>query len=312
MLGALTGVAMLRRAHLSLIARHSLRHGIRGGAGLVSIALTLLIGLFLAQCAVGPLENVDKRVDFAADRAGPNIDNDTRSAAKRQANDQIVKIAVQGMKFAMDPSEEQLDYLTEDKPAMVSVMLVLLFLATPLFACLGGFNQTAGDIGTKGLRFLLFRTERSNIFWGRFFGTLGFTALVNLLLFAILTIYMVAKLNVHPKGDMVMWMLQGYFRMLLFTLPYVALCAWISSAMDSAFASLAISLLVAFFLPLFLGVGGSFEEAVKYGQYVTPWGFKYWLLEPLGAKLFGGIAAMGGFTALFLFLGHRNFTRRDL
>jgi len=54
---------MLRKAHLNLIARHSLRHGIRGGAGLVSIALTLLVGLFLAQCAVGPLESIDKRID---------------------------------------------------------------------------------------------------------------------------------------------------------------------------------------------------------------------------------------------------------
>ena len=302
---------MLRKAHLNLIAKHSLKHGIRGGAGLVSIALTLLIGLFLAQCAVGPLERVDKSVDYAADRT-PGIDNDQRDHAKQRANEQIVKIAVKGMEMAMDPSPDQLEYLTEDKPAMVSVMLVLLFLATPLFACLGGFNQTAGDIGSKGLRFLLFRTERANIFWGRFFGTLGFTALVNLLLFGILTIYMVAKLNVHPKGDMAMWMMQGYLRMMIFTLPYLALCAWISSAMDSAFGSLAISLLIAFFLPLFLGVAGSFEDAVKYAQFATPWGWKYWLLEPLGAKFFGGLAAMFGFSALFLYLGHRNFTRRDL
>ncbi len=302
---------MLRKDHLSLIAKHSLRHGLRGGAGLVSIALTLLVGLFLAQCAVGPLERVDKSVDHAADRT-PGIDQDQRDYAKQKANEQIVKIAVKGMEMAMDPSTDQLDYLTEEKPAMISVMLVLLFLATPLFACLGGFNQTAGDIGSKGLRFLLFRTERANIFWGRFLGTLGFTALVNLLLFLILAIYIAAKIKVHPTGDMMIWMAQGYLRMMIFTLPYVALCAWISSAMESAFGALAISLLVAFFLPLFLGVAGSFEDVVKYAQYVTPWGWKYFLLEPLGSKFFGGLAAMFGFSAIFLFLGHRNFTRRDL
>lgn len=302
---------MLRKEHLSLIARHSLKHGIRGGAGLVSIALTLLVGLFLAQCAVGPLERVDKSVDQAADRT-PGIDKDQRTFAKQKANEQIVKIAVKGMEMAMDPSSDQLTYLTEEKPAMISVMLVLLFLATPLFACLGGFNQTAGDIGSKGLRFLLFRTERANIFWGRFFGTLGFTALVNLLLFLILAIYIAAKIKVHPTGDMMLWMAQGYLRMMIFTLPYVALCAWISSAMESAFGALAISLLVAFFLPLFLGVAGSFEDVVKNAQYVTPWGWKYFLLEPMGGKFLAGLAAMFGFSAIFLFLGHRNFTRRDL
>lgn len=302
---------MLRKAHLNLIARHSLKHGLRGGAGLVSIALTLLIGLFLAQCAVGPLESVDRNVDRAVDRT-PGIDQDQRAMAKQKANEQIVKIAVKGMEMAMDPSPDQLGYLTEDKPAMVSVLLVLLFLATPLFACLGGFNQTAGDIGTKGLRFLLFRTERANIFWGRFFGTVAFTALVNLLLFTILGIYMAAKIKVHPAGDMLLWMGQGYLRMLLFTLPYVALCAWISAMMESAFAALAISLLLAFFLPLFLGIAGSFESVVKYAQFITPWGWKYWLLEPLGGRLFAGIGAMFGFTAIFLWLGHRTFTRRDL
>ncbi len=300
---------MLRKEHLNLIAKHSLRHGIRGGAGLVSIALTLLIGLFLAQCAVGPLERVDK-FDQQFDRAG--LDNDQRDYAKKKANEQIVKLAVQAMKWATDPSETQLEYLTEEKPAMVSVLLVLLFFATPLFACLGGFNQTAGDIGSKGLRFLLFRTERGNIFWGRFLGTLAFTALVNLLLFLILGIYMAAKIKVHPAGDMLLWMGQGYLRMMIFTLPYVALCAWISSAMESAFGALAISLLVAFFVPLFLGVAGGIEDAVKYAQFITPWGFKYWLLEPMGAKFFGGIAVMLGFSALFLWLGHRNFNRRDL
>lgn len=302
---------MLRKAHLTLIAKHSLKHGIRGGAGLVSIALTLLVGLFLAQCAVGPLESVDKRVDQAADSI-KGVDQGQRDYAKARANEQIVKLAVQGMKWATDPSESQLEYLTEDKPAIVSVLLVLLFLATPLFACLGGFNQTAGDIGSKGLRFLLFRTERANIFWGRFLGTLAFTAMVNLILFLILAIYVAAKIKVHGTGDMLMWMAQGYVRMMIFTLPYIALCAWISSLMDSAFGSLAIALLLSFFVPIFFGIAGGINENIKLAQFITPWGFKYWLLEPLGPKFLGGVAAMFGFSALFLFLGHRNFAKRDL
>ena len=303
---------MLRKAHLNLIARHSLKHGLRGGAGLVSIALTLMIGLLLSQCAVGPLESVDK-IDARAERAG--LDQDQRDYAKKQANKQLVTLAVQIMKWTTDPSDEQLEYLTEDKPAMISVLLVLLFFATPLFGCLGGFNQTAGDIGSKGLRFLLFRTERANIFWGRFLGTLAFTAAVNLLLFVILGLYMAAKIKVHPTGDMLLWMGQGYLRMMVFTLPYVALCAWISSAMESAFGALAISLLVAFFAPLLFGVIGGVMgagEQIQYLQLITPWGYKYWLLEPMGLKFFGGIAVMFGFSALFLWLGHRNFSRRDL
>jgi ABC-type transport system involved in multi-copper enzyme maturation permease subunit len=303
---------MVRKEHLSLIAKHSLRHGVRGGAGLVSIALTLLVGLFMAQCAVGPLESADKTIDFAVDRSRGKIDDNQRAAAKKEANQQLAKLAVGVMKLAIDPSDKQLEYWTEDKPAMVSVLLVLLFMAAPFFACLGGFNQTAGDIGSKGLRFLLFRTERSNIFWGRFLGTLAFTAVVNLVLFLILTVYLVAKIKIHPGGDMALWMLQGYLRMMIFVLPYVALCAWISAAQDSAFASLAIALVIAFFVPLFFGIASGMQEQVKYAQFLTPWGFKYWLLEPIGPKLFAGLGAMAGFTSLFLWLGHRTFNKRDL
>lgn len=307
---------MLRKAHLNLIARHSLKHGIRGGAGLVSIALTLLIGLFLAQCAISPLESVNKNVDNAADMAGRKsgvqIDQGQRDAAKQAANQQIVKLASKAMEWAIDPEPDQLEYLTEDKPAMVSVVIVLIFMAAPLFACLGGFNQTSGDIGSKGLRFLLFRTERPNIFWGRFLGTLGFAAFVNLLLFGIIALYMAVKIKVHPAGDMFMWAMQGYVRMMIFTAPYIAMCAWISSAMDSAFGSLAINLLIAFFAPAIIGVASSVEKSIHYAQYITPWGYKYWLLEPIGPKFFAGLAAMAAFTALFLWLGHRNFKKRDL
>jgi hypothetical protein len=301
---------MLRKAHLNLIARHSLRHGIRGGAGLVSIALTLLIGLGLAQCAIGPLESVTKQVDKAISRE--NLGADEKAAVQDKLNREVVSVAGKAINWAIEPSESQLEYLVTDKPAMVSAIIVLLFFVTPFFACLGGFNQTSGDIATKGLRFLLIRTERPNIFIGRFLGTFAFAAFVNLLLFAILTIYMVAKLNVHPKGDMVMWMLQGYLRMMIFTLPYIALCAWISCAIDSSFGSLFLGLMAAYMIPLFIGQASSIEEAIGYGQYITPWGFKYWLLEPIGAKFIGGCAVMFGFTALFLWGGMRFFSKRDL
>lgn len=301
---------MLRKAHLNLIARHSLRHGIRGGAGLVSIALTLLVGLGLAQCAVGPLESIDKRVDAEAKRH--NVDNDQRDAAKEQLNNKVIGVASEAINWVIEPSPEQLDYLTKEKPAMVSAVIVLIFLAAPFFACLGGFNQTSGDIATKGLRFLLIRTERTNIFIGRFIGTFLFSAFVNLLLFGILAIYTAAKIKVHPAGDMFLWMMQGYVRMMIYTLPYIAFCAWISSAIDSSFGSLAISLMVVYLVPLIIGQAGNVESAIAYGQYITPWGFKYWLLEPIGPKFFGGVAVMLGFTGLFLWAGNTGFRKRDL
>ncbi len=301
---------MLRQAHLNLIARHSLRHGIRGGAGLVSIALTLLVGLGLANCAISPLESLNKEIDKAAVRE--DISMSQRDVAQARLNQEVVAVASKAINWTIDASPDQLDYLVHDKPAMVSAILVLMFLATPFFACLGGFNQTSGDISSKGLRFLLLRTERQNIFIGRFIGTFLFAAFVNLLLFLILGLYMAAKIKVHAPGDMFLWTLQGYVRMMIFTLPYIAVCAWISSAIDSPFGSLFISLMLAYLIPIFVAQLGGIEPSIGYAQYITPWGFKYWLLEPIGPKFLGGVAAMLGFTGLFLFLGLNSFSKRDL
>jgi ABC-2 type transport system permease protein len=293
---------MLRKPHVQLIAGHSVRHGIRGGAGLMAVIFTMFAGLILASVIVSRLEAAQREV--AARGNTPEM----VSALKISA----VESARKAIDWAVSPSPDQLDYLTNDKPAVVSAIVVLLFLFTPLLACLGGFNQTSGDIASKGLRFLLIRTERPNIFIGRFIGTFLFTALAFLGLFALLAIYMSVKVHVHEPGEMIGWLLLSYLRLVVFALPYVALCSLISCAISSPFGSLAISLLVACMFPVVIAIAAASNDNVQYAQYATPWGFRWWLLEPVGGQLFGGIAIMLGFTAVFLFAGLKYFSARDL
>ena len=297
---------MIRNSHLKLIARHSVRHGIRGGSGLVAMFFTLVLGLTMASIVISPLDAVNK----VADRA--HASDEERAALNLETQRQVVRIGGKAIDWAVDPSADELTYLTETQPTAVSAILVLLFLVTPLLSCLGGFNQTSGDIASKGLRFLLVRTERPNIFLGRFIGTYVFSAVIYGILFAILALYMALKVNVHPPGDMVAWLAQGYVRLLIFSLPYIALCSWISANIDSAFGSLVVCLLVAYMFPLLVGMAGNINANAHYLQYLTPWGYKYWLLCPLNAKFFGGVAIMLGFTGVFVTLGLKSFTTRDL
>jgi ABC-type transport system involved in multi-copper enzyme maturation permease subunit len=303
---------MIRKPHLRLIASHSVRHGIRGGAGLVAVFLTLVVGLVLSGIVLDPLSTIDDQVDRTAARMHEQISDADRARIHDEITASVIKVGGKAINWAIEPSDNTLDYLTVERPVIISAILVLLMLVTPFLACLAGFNQTAGDISTKGLRFILIRTERPNIFIGRFLGTYVFMALVFLLLFIIVGVYTGLKVHVHPTGEMIAWLFQGYLRLMLLGLPYIALCAFVSCAIDSAFGSLCIALLIAYFVPLLVSVGSGINAGVKYLGYITPWGFKYWLLEPFGLKFLGGIAAMLGFTVLLLWAGLRHFSKRDL
>jgi hypothetical protein len=158
----------------------------------------------------------------------------------------------------------------------------------------------------------LLRTERANIFIGRLIGTYVFTLFTLAILTAVVLLYMVLKAKFYPPSDVIMWLLQGYVAMAIYSLPWVALCAWVSSAIDSPFGSLVISQLIIGFYPLLILIGKGVEEKVAYGIYALPWGYKYWLFHPNIGMWLLGLLAMVAFAALFTFLGMRHFQKRDL
>jgi hypothetical protein len=209
--------------------------------------------------------------------------------------------------------KDQARYWLQGNPALFSVIFLVLFWFFPFLACIGAFNQTAGDIGSRGLRYLLLRTERPNVFMGRFVGTVLFSAIASAVLLLLLLLYIGLKFRVYPWGDMILWTLQGYVAIFLLVLPYVAMCAWLSSHLDSAFASLSVCLLATGF-PIFFIKSADAMAAVDLSwlMRLIPWGWKYELLDAnLGARLFA-CGVMIGFTLLFLALGLRSFGKRDL
>ena len=137
-------------------------------------------------------------------------------------------------------------------------------------------------------------------------------AAVFALLFAVLGIYIVAKIHVHPPGAMAAWLIGGYFRMLLFSLPYIAMCAWLSGSIDSPFGSLVLSLTIAYVWPLFVGIGSAQNQAFGYLGYITPWSYKWWLFSERPWLVAVGALVMLAFTALLVWFGLSRFKKRDL
>lgn len=296
------GTYHLRGSHVSLIARTHVKYSIRGGAGLIFVLLSLVAGLVFAAIVIDPVEGLKQQAEQMGQEANTKV---------------IVERAVQEVGIPMierftGGDEDQAVYLVLDKPALVSAFIVILTFFLPFLVALGAFNQYAGDVGNRGLRYQLLRTERANIFVGRFLGTYVFTLLTLGALMTIVAVYLMAKAQFYPAGDVILWMLQSFLAMALYSLPWVALCGWISSALDSAFGSLAISLVVIIFYPVVMWFGARANDAVGYGTYALPWGWKWHLLHPDAGHFLAGVAVMLAFTALFGWLGLRHFAKRDL
>ena len=299
----MSGGFHIRTEHLKLIATSHVRNSLRGAAGVIFLILSMLVGLILAAIAVFPVE--------AAMKFSEKIGGQQETAA--QVFDKAIhKWGPSVLDTVVGASPGQAHYLLDNKPALISLFLVLLVIFLPFFAALGGFNQTAGDIGSKGLRYLLLRTERSNIFLGRLIGTYVFTLTVITVIVAVVGLYVMLKVRFYPATDVAGWMFRGWIACAIFAMPWVALYAWISAAVPMPFLSLLVGAGGLIFWIAIVAIMRGKAEWIGYAAYATPWGYKWWLFDPSAGKVILGVVVMLAFTGLFTFLGLRTFHRRDM
>ncbi|MHC4520939.1 MAG: hypothetical protein ACYTAS_20295, partial [Planctomycetota bacterium] len=174
------------------------------------------------------------------------------------------------------------------------------------------FNQVSGDVQTRGLRYLLPRTERRNIFFGRFLGVAAFSTLVMAFIMATIVLYLGMKIRIYPAAALMGWGLQGFLALAILMLPYIAVCSLISASVDSPFLSLILAKLVIAGVLLIALVGGLAWKPTKYILYVLPWGWQNHLLHPEASHWFAAVLACLAYTSVMLTLGYVRFARRDL
>jgi len=295
--------------HVWIIALYSMRFALRSGGGLMFLLIFLTVGLSIASLFIAPLEELVKM-------DGP----DGMSASELSITILESDMVADAVEWITSSDSAQSEYLLKDNPALLSAILLILLIAVPFTTCFGAFNQTSGDIASRGLRYLLLRTERSNIFLGRFLGVLLFTIVSVIGTMLVILLYVQFKVGAYPGMDLWLWGFQGLTAIFFLSLPYIALCAWISCMLDTPFGSMAICLLISGFslailYMLKLALVASMEvdpESLGWLVKTVPWGWKYELLHGELTARITAILAMLGFTAAFLFLGLRHFKKRDL
>lgn len=303
---------------LRLVCRYTLRHSLRSGAALVFLLLALFFGLTAANAIVSPFEAAvaeNQRIGVAPDAA---------ALERTIVNLPFVRAAVEWViaprkstnaetqRAAERRTSEWASYLLNDRPALLSAILLIILFGTPLLVPFGAFNQTAGDIGNRGLRYLLLRTERANIYYGRLLATAGFTILVLGVVVLSIAAYFWLKVRVYDPVDVATWSARGWFALAIVSLPYVALCAWISATRDSPMASLAICNAVVGGVPLAAFIAALSWPPAANLAYLLPWPIQNQLLAEGAARVLAVAGICLAYTVLFTWLGARTFEKRDL
>jgi ABC-type transport system involved in multi-copper enzyme maturation permease subunit len=317
-------------AHVRLISQYWTRFAVRSGSGLVYLMIVLTFGLSTAHMLISPVELLMVQQEQDMGHRDPNaIQNLIMSVGKpvvkfvlgRKPLGEVAKEASEQPMMMGPPMTEKIDttaagqwavFLLEDRPALLSAIFLVLIFGLPFAISFLAFNQTSGDVQSRGLRYLLLRTERANIYFGRFLGTAVFSTGVIAFLILTIVLYLGLKTGLYPAKDLLIWSAQGFYALSMLMLPYIAVCAMISACVSSPFLSLILAkLMIAG--PLLFGAIGRFAwEPLKYIKYLLPWGWQNHLLHP--SVLHWGSAGLAclAYSAVFLMLGYRRFARRDL
>ena len=323
--------------HTRLISLCWSRYAVRSGSGLVYLLIALIFGLTVAHVLITPVEQLIAEQKRATGKMDPPLVREAISeigqpviqwvlgqktlkeimenAAERQRammNDPNNASLAENRRYDSSGFDTWVNFLIEKRPALLSAIFLVLLFGMPFVVSFLAYNQISGDNQSRGLRYLLLRTERSNIYFGRFIGTVIFSTAVMAVIVATITFYLGMKTRIYPAPALAGWAVCGFLALSILMVPYIAVCSLISVSVDSPFLSLVLAKLTIAGV-LFMAILGSYAwKPAKYLMYALPWGWQCNLLHPEPAHWLGAVVACLAYAAVFLMLGYYRFERRDL
>jgi ABC-type transport system involved in multi-copper enzyme maturation permease subunit len=212
-----------------------------------------------------------------------------------------------------DLPDTEIEVLFRDHPPHLVAFFAVCIWFVPMLSYITGFDQTATDIRSRHLRFLLLRVDRATLLLGR--------ALAVLLILATgyaLTIGLLIALMIASDGGMggvseVVFLVRIWLCLVLFSVPMVALLSWTNTLTGHPYLAFAAAVGLQFGVWV-LGLVGQWQEVSLFesAPLLFPTAYKYNLLsddpELLQVVLTQQLALTMAFAALAWFA----FRRRDV
>jgi ABC-type transport system involved in multi-copper enzyme maturation permease subunit len=213
-------------------------------------------------------------------------------------------------------------------PAVVLISFFATTLLAPLLIALMGFDQLAGEIAPKSMRYLIVRVRRTSIILGKYLTQI--TILAAILVLCVLAIVGTAKyLNADFLwSDAFRWAAKLTAAVVVLGVSYAALTTFCSAVAGNSPLALFLNLMILFvfwFLSLLanrvrlpgseapVGFEAMKEEsALAYLRYFVPSQYEHHLLSPQPLEYATGLLAYAAFGLIFLGLSQLVLQKRDL
>lgn len=192
------------------------------------------------------------------------------------------------------------------------VMLLYFYLGlalTPTFALLSSFDQTATDISTRHLRFVLLRTDRTSYYLGKIVAALGIYALaIGVTTAAALVI---SIMDGGGPAD-ALYALRIWLSLVAYAVPFVCLSGLTAALTGHPALGLLLSVGYIFLVWMLAAAGSLAAPVLKNLSWLSPTRMKNnLLLDEMGDWLVV-VGHAGAFTAAVLIFGLWVFSRRDV
>jgi ABC-2 type transport system permease protein len=205
-------------------------------------------------------------------------------------------------------NQEMVTRLFVDRPATLSIYLLISTTITPLFILLAANNQYSSDAARGAFRFILTRATRTELYLSRF---IAVTLLVSICLcITSLWASTQAYLNNEEQFHAIMlYGLQTFTLLFFYSLPFIAFMSTVSTLTRTAFGCLFFGMMAYI---LILTVSFLFKNDFSYLSYFIPSGIKATLIDVNVENIFISIAALSLYTLVYFSFGCFIFKRKDM
>jgi ABC-type transport system involved in multi-copper enzyme maturation permease subunit len=200
----------------------------------------------------------------------------------------------------------------EHHPPVLVALFALVILLLPIWTLVTAYDQTASDIETKHVRYLLFRSDRASIYLGKSLGALLLVGGSLALALGVLGLFLALESNALDSASGLLYLFRIWLTAMLFTIPFIALLGAVGALVGRARRTVSATVMIWIGVNAGAGIAKLSTDSSWNIEYLYPTTGRFNLMVDDLSIMGPTVAYLGVFSVVALSLGLLRFKRRDL